>query len=329
MTGGETGNETRAARIAEATDWFALMRSPDASAAQAAFDAWRADPDNARAYAEIEQVWAVTGAGRSRVTPQRQSAMPSQAWPRYAIAATLMIIAIGIAFLLAGYSALPVGSGAGPAAYASRIGEIRTITLSDGSTVTLDTASRLRVDYSRDERRVTRLGGRARFAVAHNPGRPFIVLAAGKAVVARGTVFDVRLNGAAIEVTLLEGAVDIEHRRADASPVRIVRLVPGEQVRLEDAAASAVVESVDHGTAQWTSGLIEVRGMPLAGVIAEANRYSRDKIVLAEPALGHLRVSGALRPGDAEALAARLAATFGLAVSRRADGAVLLARKPD
>ncbi|ARS26974.1 FecR family protein [Sphingomonas sp. KC8] len=329
MTSRDTGEQAQSARIDEATDWFARLHAPDADQVRAEFEAWRADLANARAYAAIEQVWAVTATGtvRGDQPPQPISLPPRSPWRRYALAATLAIVAIGLAFLLTGYGISSVRPVPAATRYVSDVGEIRTIDLADGSTVTLDTASRFEVDYSDRERRITLYSGRARFAVAHDAARPFIVSAQGKSIVARGTIFDVRIDQGAVEVTLLEGAVDVERRSAGAAPHRIARLVPGQRVKLDENASSAAVEPAGDSAREWPSGLLPAHGLPLSQLVEEANRYSRQKIVLADPALGSLRVSGAFRPGDAEALASKLSAALALSATERADGKILLARQ--
>lgn len=328
MTARDAGDKARQARIDEATDWFARLHAPEADRVRTEFESWRADPANARAYSEIERLWAVTGTGKVRPVPQSPPIRSRQPWIRYAIAATLAILALGLAVQLKGYDALSVQPRPTATRYASQVGEIRTINLPDGSTVTLDTASQLDIGYSDDERRVTLHAGRARFAVAHDASRPFVVSAQGKSVIARGTLFDVRIDRDAVEVTLLEGAVDVERRSDTLAPQRLARLSSGQRVKLDSDVTSAVIQPVSSDVEQWPSGLLPAHAMPLAQVVAEANRYSRQKMVLAEPALGSLRVSGAFRPGDAVALAEKLSAALALSATIRADGTIVLARTP-
>lgn len=328
MTSRDTGDETQDPRLGEATDWFARLHGPDAAKALDEFETWRADPVNARAYAAVEQVWTVTAIGTIRNAPPSQpvSVLSLPIWTRYALAATLAIVAIGLAFLLTGHGLSSMRPVPTRAYYASDVGEIRAIDLPDGSTVTLDTASRLAVAYSDRERRITLYSGRARFAVAHHAARPFIVSAQGKSVIARGTIFDVRIDRDAVEITLLEGAVDVE-RPTVSAPQRVARLGPGERVKLEENTTTSAIQPIAYSAREWPSGLLPAHDLPLSHLIEEANRYSRQKIVLADPALENLRVSGAFRPGDAPALASKLSSALALSVMTRTDDTVVLARK--
>lgn len=326
MNAGDKGKQTRNARIKEATDWFARLHAPDADPDRAAFEAWHADPTNANAYAEIEQVWTTTAIGTVRSNPPGPPTELSarSSWSRYAVAATLAIVAICLALVLTGHGISSVRPMPVATRYASDVGEIRTFNLPDQSTVTLDTASRVDVDYSDSERRISLISGRARFAVAHDAARPFIVSAQGKSVIAHGTIFDVRIDQGAVEVTLIEGAVDVERRIPYLAPQRIARLAPGQRVTLDDSAVSVAVQSVGEGAPEWPEGVLPAHGLSLSQLIEEANRYSRQKIVLSDPALGSQRLSGAYRPGDAEALASQLSAALSLSVAERDDGTILL-----
>lgn len=320
----------------QASEWFARMRGPEAEASRHAFDSWHADPANARAYAEIEAIWSLAGASRpgesrpqsGRGTPQASDwGAATRSWKGPVLAAAAVALAVVvIALLLSGYG-LPDRHGQPLAAYASKVGQIRTVVLADGSRVTLDTASRIVPSFSGRERRVTLVGGRGRFAVAHDEERPFIVIAGHREVIARGTVFDVRFDGRNLEVVLLEGKVDIEPSGHVASRGTPIRLTPGRRAVIDEGGKGPRIE-VAPQVASWTEGMISADGMPLADLVREANRYSEAPIVLGEPKLGGMRVTGAFKPGDAEALGAALAEALDLSVGTHPDGSVMLARKP-
>ena len=59
--------------------------------------------------------------------------------------------------------------------YATDIGERRSLTLADGSTVDLNARASIRIEFSKSERRVELLNGQVLFQVAQDPRRPFIV----------------------------------------------------------------------------------------------------------------------------------------------------------
>src|SRR3546814_20916449 len=106
--------------------------------------------------------------------------------------------------------------------------------LADGSKVTLNTATEIRVDYRARERIVRLVRGQALFDVAHAPDRPFSVIVAGRKVTALGTIFEVRFDKNRLKVTLLRGKVRIDEERvgqAGAAPPPPAVLWAGPKTR--------------------------------------------------------------------------------------------------
>ena len=103
--------------------------------------------------------------------------------------------------------------------YTTDIGERRSITLPDGSTVDLNARSKLRIEFTEDERRVSLLDGQALFQVAKDKNRPFVVASVEATVRAVGTQFDVNRRPSGTTVTVLEGRVAVySTARPEASP---------------------------------------------------------------------------------------------------------------
>lgn len=298
----------------EAAAWFARMRGPDAAAAQAAFEAWLGQSAAHRsAYSRAAEIFAMGKllAEAEVPAPQRQ---------RRTLAVPLTVC---IACALAGGSWLALREPAGVPPKTLAIaaderrtlftitGETRTIRLADGSAVRLGGGTRLETAFDAGQRTVRLSQGTARFEVAHE-SRPFVVLAGGGSVTARGTVFDVAVaEGKRIEVRLLEGAVDVAlpTSASKAAKPEVRRLAAGE--RLSFVPARAVTP-----TAGVAIAARDFEAVPVAVLIAEANRSAARPIRLADAALGDQRVSGRFRVDDTELLARRLAALFGRTADR-------------
>lgn len=322
-------SESDAALREAAAEWFARMRGPDAERDRAAFVAWIAeDPRHKRLYDQMQVTWEQsrlvthTPAGQAYAGLPPRAAARRSPWP-YAVAAS--IAAIFVVTLLFAYR----GPIAGPAArvqeIASQIG-IRQVRLGDGSIVTLDAGTRIELRFAAAERRVILKTGRARFDVRQDKARPFIVAAAEREIVATGTLFDVSCLDGKLTVALLRGSVDVRDARPEAPRTLVAHLEPGQEVQLAPG-TSAAPRTADAGGRDWPSGMVEFDGAPLSTVVAVANRYANRRLVLADPATGALRVTGAYKMGDAEALAATLAAAFDLVVTPGTDGSILLARR--
>lgn len=309
----------------EAAAWLARLQAPDGERDRARFEAWRnADPAHSAAFARVERHWQdSTIMARSSL---RYGAPLTRPWWHVG-ASTPARLAFGCAAAMA----LVVGAWSvsdtprvAPERVASAVGQLRTIRLPDGSRVTLDTDSTLAIHYSPEARQLVLERGRARFTVAHDSHRPFTVTAGAMTVVAHGTVFDVDTRPSGAGVTLIQGIVEVITRSAK-SPEQRIRLTAGKQVTATaDMTRLSAPRTVPADTTAWTSGMLGFDSAPLDRVVAEANSYSATRLVLADPSLARLRVTGAF-PADKPAdLAASLARMFGLRVETRADGAILL-----
>ena len=119
-----------------------------------------------------------------------------------AIAASVMVVAGVTALYDAG-----MFTEAQPTHFLTQVGEQKTIALSDGSTVILNTDSVLDIELTENSRIMRLTQGEAHFDVAPNPDRPFLVYAGDGIVKAVGTAFTVYLRKKAVEVTVSEGVV--------------------------------------------------------------------------------------------------------------------------
>jgi transmembrane sensor len=206
------------------------------------------------------------------------------------------------------------------AAVATQIGEIRTVSLPDGSRVTLDTGSSIRVAYTDRERRVDLLAGRARFDVVHNGRVPFRLVARGMTVTDRGTVFDVDVTHDPA-VRLIEGAADVSTAsNARMAAPRVVHLVRGQTVRF-----APVPKASDRPIpAQWVNGRQTFDDVPASDVVAEANRYSNVRIEVADPAAGAQKVFLDVDVRNPHSVAAQLASVLKLEVDESEPGRIVL-----
>ena len=212
--------------------------------------------------------------------------------------------------------------------YRTGVGERRQVTLSDGSRVMLDSNSRLAVRYRDEARRLTLKRGQARFDVAHNAARPFSVTAGDRTVVATGTAFSVDVLGRKIQVTLLEGSVVVLPART-ATPSVTVKAVPlksGQQLATFTGSGTSKVEAIklEDATA-WERGKLIFDDVPLGQAALRVNRYTDRKIVIHDPAVAELSVSGVFQTGDADTFARAMAQYLELHASFDGDEIILAA----
>jgi transmembrane sensor len=311
----------------EAAAWHARLGARSVSTRDVEdFFAWKREPANAEAYRRVELIWGETGklAGDPDIGAAVDAAMTrrGRAGGERRLPRTL----IGLAAV--GAAALMVVGGwvwtQGRGGIATSVGEQRVVQLADGSSVRLDTDSRIRVRFDGQRRLVELEGGQALFTVAHDTARPFVVAAGDARVTAVGTVFEVRRGAAGASVTLVSGVVDVASGPSETSRRR---MTAGN--RAEVSAAGAVIAPVDVATeTSWTDGRIVFRDTPLRVAVAEVNRYLTDKVELAPGTLDQVRVNGVFKTGDREAFVSTASAVYPLQVSHRADGTVRLTERP-
>lgn len=312
----------------EAADWFARLKKRDVPASDLmAFKRWRRLPGHKEAYDEVDALWR-RSAALAR-DPQIQDAL-SAAMAKTGSPAERQPEArggrLGLTLGLCLVAALVASAGGyrlwGPRDYETGVGEQRLVRLADGSTVELDTGSKVSVRYSGDRREIRLEKGQALFDVAHDATRPFLVTADGATVRALGTRFDVRRRADGVEVILLRGSVEVrENKKAE----RVWRLTPGQAVTTTAAAPAPTPTDVTAATS-WTQGRLVFHAEPLSSAVAEVNRYNHDQIVLDATELAHEPISGQFDSHDNETFVAAVAEFYGLSVSRPEKGVIRLSQ---
>ena len=314
---------------AEAAVWIARLHC-DARTEhmEAGFRTWLAEePTHRAAFERMTNTWDAT-AGIERASLRRRRRSPEQ-WRAFrykavAAAASLAVCTIlGLGTLFWMRTAVPE-----PQVFATMLGERRSLLLPDGSHLVLNTQSRVTVSYTNKARRLTLDYGQARFDVAKDPARPFVVRAGSKQIVALGTAFDVRWTDERLAVVLLEGLVAVvpASERPAASATAATTLQPGERLQFDrpDLGVKSVAR-IEREEA-WVSGRVIFDSTPLGAAVAEINRYAPQRIVLADPALATLQISAAFSVDDPTAIARALAQMFTLEI-RAANGNIVLARR--
>lgn len=316
----------------QATNWFGRMRGPDAEVHRAAFEEWlAADPHNPEAYAILESAWQETGVSGGTAYANNRAlehygptfglTMPRVAVTAAAAAAVLLVFLWPAA---RGPVPQPIVA---PQLMQTALGEIRTIALADGSKITLDTDSQVKVSFAADARRVELARGRARFEVSADPSRIFVVDAGNREIATREGRFDATVLPRRITISAWRGPIEIRDRGTTITSAVLFSLAPGQSLDFDPGAKSAPrAKAADKGSEQWPTGMLVFHSAPLSDVLAETNRYSGKHIMLGDVSLGALRVTGTFRPVPIDALAASLAAALNLRIGAAPDGNIVLKR---
>jgi len=233
------------------------------------------------------------------------------------------------------------------AGFMTAVGEQRSVTLRDGSVMFLNTDSKVRVRWRNSERRVDLIRGEARFRVASNVQRPFVVMTARAAVRVLGTIFNVRTEAQSTQVTVMEGQVEVlaatpdpqatfgEGRPIEAAVsgaavgnplVPSIRLGAGERAAVTIGGIEPNTGPSLESVAALTERRLVFRDESLDAVVSEFNRYRTRPLVLDDPQLGALKISGAFDLTDPESLIAYPKNCEAVKVGEATDGSEHLSR---
>lgn len=315
----------------QATDWLVLQMAGPLNPADAlVFEYWLQRSARHRAiYDNLRQTWDGLAALQRQpgdllrhTAGLHDGARLKQERRRRQVATVLaMAASLMVAMLLASvWFGDPVA--ALMADHNSAPGEIRSVTLPDGSRADLGPATAIRLHFNAAERRVELLGGSAYFTAAPQAvsgGRPFIVDTGSLSARALGTQFLVERLPRGDGVAVAEHSVEVTVKTAarDAAPAPTVltsgqalQYRPGER---EPAAALANIDPQEIAT--WRTGNLVFYQQPLAEVITELNRYRHSRILLTDEALSARVVSGVFRTSDPDGGLQIIARELGLKIA--------------
>ena len=210
----------------------------------------------------------------------------------------------------------------------------RDISLPDGSRVRLGAKSQLFVNFTSETRYVVLEGGEAFFNVAKDKERPFLVQAGEVTIRAVGTEFNVRRVMDKTIVAVTEGVVEVRQslrprQSTNSGASKAIRVVAGEQVSIDPAAAVVAVKQVaSEAVVGWQEGRLEFVDEPLGMVIETINRYSHREIVITDKAISEFRFSGTVSREHIDEWVFALAEIFPVDVRRVGNETVLISHRP-
>jgi len=262
-------------------------------------------------------------------------------WPMLKPVLKPLMLAASISFLtLFIWSAIPFNIQKN--SYATLIGQQLDATFDDGSIIHLNTNSLIETEFSDEKRIIKLIKGEALFEVAHDPNRPFIVYAGDRLVQAIGTKFVVHLKSENIQVTVTEGKVkmskvafntklsDIKALNNTAIRQDDIFIEKGEEVIAEKNQAPKLTHFKPENIKRelsWLDGKLIFDNEKLFDVIEEINRYIDIEIVVKDPSLHDIRISGRFDLGDSEALIEAIELSFNIKSQRLDSNKILLTKK--
>jgi transmembrane sensor len=218
---------------------------------------------------------------------------------------------------------------------ATAVGQQRSVTLVDGSVVTLNTNTIIETDLRRSLREIYLRKGEAHFQVAHDRSRPFLVHAGDAVVRAVGTAFEIRvLRDRQVDVVVNEGRVEVQTSiPSPPQPHAGARLLQSTQLlragqHLSGTGGSYAVAPVSPqqltSTLAWREGAIVFNGAPLSDAVAEIERYTDAHIVVGDPQTAALQVGGRFRTGNIHEFFDALQGALPISVRQDPNGTIFI-----
>ena len=331
---------TRAEIEEEAATWIWRLESgPPGGADMEGFEAWlRQDPRHRRAVDELSKVWeSLDGLTEIRLNEPLPDLTDSPA-----VSAPRSRRALGFAAAAAALVATVAGvtwwsQRSETQVLATAVGQHRTVTLADGSIITLNTNSIVETNIGRRSRDIYLRKGEAHFEVAHNRMRPFRVHAGDAVVRAVGTEFEVRLRpDRHVDVLVNEGRVEVQPEilavpTADSAlrdqPITLAKVKAvsaGEELSTatNNYAVTPISAEQLSSDLAWREGAVVFDSEPLAQAIAEIQRYTDARIAISDPSIANLPVGGRFKTDDLQGFLDGLATALPIAIRRNADGSI-------
>ncbi len=343
----------------QAENWLTLLQSGRASAFdKRRFDNWvNENEDNAEAYDSLSAIWnsipelidspayeqlkestkpnlfqRVTNAVSRGIDVLLKS--PATDYRSFSPiklggATTLCSISFAVALFFSGTSAVEFNQ------YNSGKGQLREITLSDGSTVTLSAQSSIEVRMSDARREISLTGGQAFFSVEKDSARPFFVSAGSTTVQVIGTQFDVNKGAKRTKVTVLEGIVQVSkavtHEQFEnTKTVTQLTLRAGDSVEAKhqrDADFQAIQNIDLADISPWREGRLRYINADLIEIATDANRFFEGRIILANPDLAGLKVTTSFKTHEIKEMVDDLAQILPVKITHLPNNEILIAKR--
>lgn len=340
-------------RLEEASDWIAAIERGLTEEKEQELGNWLSRSRiNYELFMELAQLWDNMDAlGRlSDLFPEPQ---PER---RYLSNRALFAMAASVVAAISLFAIVQMQGISDPAtqefvsladtrSYDTAIGEQATYELSDGSIITLNTNSHVRVNYTETDRLLMLDRGEVHVKVAHDPDRPLSVMVGNKAVQAVGTEFNVEITqDQSIELVVTEGVVlvgvvetPIDVLPQDA-PLRLTQssaiigagegaLIAANDQNTESIEAERIESDEIAVKLSWRGGNLIFRGESLEEAVTEVGRYTAVEFIFLDEDAKAVQVAGLFKAGDVEGLLAALRNHFNIVYEWQGDNRILLSAK--
>ncbi|PCI52711.1 MAG: hypothetical protein COB36_14615 [Alphaproteobacteria bacterium] len=307
------------------------------------FSDWQsADPAHMKAFEKTERLWGGLGneaafseledlepleqlSWREKLTVWRTGLADKLRWQKPLVwvpAVSVALICMVIISLV-----LPSSDGLEGLVYETDTGEVRIVSLEDGSIITLGARSRVFTSFSDFERKVTLVQGEVFFNVSKDANRPFVVSSGEAQIRVVGTMFNVNKGRQTTRVDVEEGLVLVLVQRSSKLTIRELDAGKSLTVTQDSPLPEPIVLTLPIGG--WREGRLDYFNAELSEVLADVGRYFKGEIITQDKAVAELRLTGTFKTNDINQLFETLAAGLPIVVAREGNDRIILTLRQD
>ena len=206
--------------------------------------------------------------------------------------------------------------------FKSAHGKIKKIKLTDGTLVTLNSGSSLKLPNNfNNKSRFVQMEGEAFFDVAKNAEKPFIIESGDATVKVLGTSFNVKAykEDKLMAVTVATGKVMVN---IDAMDLQL-KLLPNEHLSVDKNTSEFSKTTIEENNySKWISGILYFDKEPLDDVIKELNRKYDKKVILSCKSCNQ-QISGSHDNKSLEAVIDAICFTTGLKYTQNGNTIII------
>lgn len=224
--------------------------------------------------------------------------------------------------------------------FSTEVGEQASFSMTDGTSIQLNTNSIVEVAYSSSQRHLKLIQGEAKFDVAKDSARPFTVTAGNKSFTALGTIFNIQKNtNHDLELLVTEGkvlitkSIKVIERISDTMNSLKLEELPGVLVKSGEKAiignsTLTPIKKVSLVQVQrdlaWQQGMLIFEGEPLIKALEEISRYSNTHFEIIDDKLAQLIIAGYFKADDIDGLLKSLSLNFNIYHQKNATNSIRL-----
>ena len=317
--------------VEQADEWLVKLRSSDVSEEDKfQFSLWlNTSNDHARAFDDALNIWnqmakveylpEVQRSHAQSLAPKSKRAWYSIPLIQMGVAASLLAGVLSFGWLQQSQQPAMVSE------YLTSAGELREIVLEDGSKVTLNTRTQLRVSYSDAQRSLRLLDGEAYFVVAKDPSRPFVVDVGAGTVTAVGTEFNIHKSELSTQIVITEGIVDVSEKKdAYVNYPKTERVYADSLIGFDKFGMTKVSRANSEATLAWQQQQLVFDNAPLSEVLSELNRYLEKPVGTEHQSLADTHVSGTFDVSQPDVMLSTLMNLFHIKDSVQSPGTLFI-----